>query len=191
MSLVIGLHGAKGSGKDQFYKATKEAFPYLDVRKIAYADPIKNEINRIFGLNSEQEYDWFKRASVNFDLTDLASHHVEGRRIVREIGMLMRSYDSHQFVDYVEREIFKAPQAIWCVTDVRFDNEIKSIKNKLSGIMIKIRRDGYHFDGHATETEIPDDACNTVIHNENITLEQFNERVSTTVKNILQTFAII
>ena len=39
--MVLGLHGAKGSGKDYFYKVAKRTFPLLDVRKVAYADPIR------------------------------------------------------------------------------------------------------------------------------------------------------
>lgn len=194
MGLVIGLHGAKGSGKDQFYKAAKAAFPQLDVRKIAYADPIKNELCRIFGLASEQEYDEFKRTTIKFNIPKNSypePHLVEGRQVVREIGMLMRSYDENQFTQYVVNEINKAPNALWFITDLRFDNELKSIKNELGGIVIKIKRGGFDFDGHVTETEFPDEACTSVIYNVDLTLEQYNARVSEEMNKIMQTLALM
>lgn len=190
MTLVIGLHGAKGSGKDQFYKAVKAAFPQLDVRKIAYADPIKNEVLNIFGLETEEQYDEFKRTDLTFTVDKgYTWRQTAGRQAVREIGMLMRRYDEQQFVRYVEDQIKAAPQAVWLITDVRFENECQSIVNNLGGMIIKIRRDGFDFDGHATECEFADDVCSAVIHNHNITLEEYNNRVVREMNTILQTIA--
>lgn len=191
MTLVIGVCGAKGSGKDQFYRAAKAAFPQLDVRKIAYADPIKHEVCRIFNLKSETEYDMFKRTSLKFTLSDYSKHEVDGRQAVREIGMLMRKYDEQQFVHYVEDTIRANPQALWIVTDLRFDNELQSIKQNLDGVVIKIKRDGCHYDGHITETEFADDQCTSVLHNSNLTLEQYNQLVVAEMNKILQTLALM
>jgi len=177
MGLVIGLHGAKGSGKDQFYKAVKETFPHLDVRKIAYADPIKNEVCRIFGLENEKEYDAFKRADLTFSLTGgYTWNQTPGRRAVREIGMMMRNYNEQQFVEYVEKKIGNAPEAIWCITDLRFVNELESIR-KSNGVVVKINRGGVQYDGHITETEFPDILCDVIINNIDLTLEQYNVAV--------------
>lgn len=189
--IVIGLHGAKGSGKDQFYKAAKAAFPHLDVRKIAYADPIKHEVCRIFDMHTEEQYDAFKRTNIAYQLPGHLTHHVPGRQVVREIGMMMRKYDEQQFVRYVETEIRKAPEAIWCITDVRFDNEVASVYDVLGGILIKIKRGGFEFDGHATETEITDDFCHSVLYNDGVSLEQYNQSVVKEMTSILQTISIV
>lgn len=191
MPLVIGLCGAKGSGKDQFYWAAKSAFPQLDVRKIAYADPIKDEVCHIFNLKSEIEYDMFKRTTLKFTMQDYTRREVDGRQAVREIGMLMRKYDSQQFVRYVEDTINANPQALWIITDLRFDNELESIKNNLEGIVIKIKRNGFGYDGHVTETEFADDQCNSIIHNDNLTLQQYNGLVVAEMNKILQTLALM
>lgn len=172
--MIIGLHGAKGSGKDQFYRAIKAEYPDLNIRKIAYADPIKNEVSRIFELQTEEQYDAFKRSRVFYTLPRMLTHHVEGRQIVREIGMKMRSYDPTQFVRYVEEEIAKDPTAVWCITDLRFDNELESIR-KMNGLVVKIKRAGFEFDGHVTEIEFPNLACDIVIHNDRLTLEEYNK----------------
>jgi hypothetical protein len=185
MGLVIGLHGAKGSGKDQFYKAVKAAFPLRVIRKIAYADPIKNEVSDIFKLNSEEDYDNFKRTFLEFKLGGGFVHQVEGRHVVREIGMLMRRYDEHQFVRHVEEGIRKEPDTIWCVTDLRFANELNSIKH-LNGIVIKIKRSGFDFDGHVTEKEFPDNVCDHIIYNtRELTIEEYDELAINTMNNIL------
>lgn len=190
MSLVIGLHGAKGSGKDQFYKAVKAAYPLHPVRKIAYADPIKNEVCRIFGLKDEQEYDDFKRTEMRYQIPNKTTRSmdlrsVEGRQVVREIGMLMRSYDPNQFVRYVEETIESEPGAVWCITDLRFPNELLSIKSKLGGTVVKIKRNGVNFDGHVTETEFHDSVCDYVVYNTDLTLNQYNELAIETMERIL------
>lgn len=193
MGLVIGLHGAKGSGKDHFYKVAKAAFPQLDVRKIAYADPIKNEVSRIFGLESEQDYDSFKRTNIKFNIPQNGypfPHSVDGRRVVREIGMMMRNYDEGQFVRYVEEEISKAPQALWFITDLRFDNELRSVTDNLGGLVIKIKRDGFQYDGHVTETEIPSEICDSVIYNTG-TVEEYEGKVVQEMSKIMQTIALM
>ena len=179
MGLVIGLHGAKGSGKDQFYKAVKDAFPSLDVRKIAYADPIKEEVCRIFDLQNEEEYDNFKRTHLSFAfpsevIRSMSLREVSGRQVVREIGMMMRRYNEQQFVEYVERKISNAPEAIWCITDLRFVNELGSIR-KLNGLVVKIKRSGVQYDGHVTETEFPDILCDSIINNIDLTLDEYNK----------------
>lgn len=184
MAIVIGLHGAKGSGKDYFYKVVKKAFPLHDIRKVAYADPIKNELMRIFDLATEDQYDLFKRTDVSYTLLKHLSHQVPGRQVVREIGMLMRKYDENQFTRYVEDEIAKAPGAIWCITDLRFNNELDSI-NKLGGVVVKIQRPHFKYDGHVTETEFPDEKCSTIIDNTG-TLSSYERKVMDTFKQIIQ-----
>lgn len=164
MTVIIGLHGAKGSGKDYFYESLVAKYPDKDIRKIAFADPIKQKVMFIFGLHDEAAYDEFKRTSVNFDLHN-SRFFQSGRHIVREIGMLMRSYDPHQFTTYVRNEIEKAPDAIWCITDVRFGNEV-CLLELMGGKIVKIRREGVHFDGHASETELDDEWCHYIIDND-------------------------
>jgi len=191
MGLVIGLHGAKGSGKDQFYRAVKDAFPQLQVRKIAYADPIKIEVSRIFDLVTEEQYDAFKRTKVDYQLPGYLTHSVDGRRVVREIGMMMRSFDEQQFVRYVEDTINRDRTGIWCITDLRFHNELESITKRLDGIIVKIKRGGVAFDGHVTETEFPDELCHSIINNVDLTLDQYNQLAVQEMHKILQTVALV
>ena len=185
MGLVIGLCGSKGSGKDQFFKTVYNNFPFLDVRKIAYADPIKHEVMHIFDLINEEQYDLFKRNSLRYDLPGYLGNSVSGRSTVREIGMLMRRYDENQFTKYVEDTINAAPSSVcWCITDLRFENELDSIKNKLGGIIVKVNRAGFNYDGHITETEFSDDICDHVIQNSS-TLEDYEIEIVSKMKSLL------
>jgi len=148
---IIALCGAKGSGKDTVAELIKD-ISLEPVHNIAFADPIKHEIQRIFNLdpNSNAQYDLFKRTDISFQLPGYLSHQVEGRQIVREIGMLMRSYDESQFVNYVIDQIQARPSFVWVVTDVRFPNELHAMIQHGAKV-INVVRPGYEYDGHVTE----------------------------------------
>lgn len=170
--MIIALHGAKGSGKDEFFKIASERNPNL--KKIAFADPIKHHICNIFGLDSELAYDQFKRAELRSNLGD-KYFQVDGRRVVREIGMLMRSYNEDQFTEYVEDAVYSDPNATWIITDCRFPNEVDMVR-KLGGCIVKIKRPGIDYDGHVTESELPDNEVHFVIDNDG-SLEDYKNKI--------------
>lgn len=189
MSIVIGLHGAKGSGKDHFFKVARDAFPNLNIQKIAYADPIKNEVCRIFDLADEDQYDAFKRTHLTYHLPGDTNRVVMGRQVVREIGMMMRGYHQQQFVEYVENTINAHPEVdIWCITDMRFENELQSVKTTRNSAVVKILRSGVEFDGHATEIEIPDNQCDYILHNGSANIENYDRLIVSTVEKLISTF---
>lgn len=174
MSKIIALTGAKGCGKDTVADILIDAY-YAPVdrrvRRVAFADPIKNEVMRIFGLNTVHDYDVFKRSLVTSN-----NFAVDGRQVVREIGMLMRRYDVNQFVEYVDEQVEKDPDAIWVVTDLRFDNELIHLQN-LGAKIVKIERNTLDvIDTHITERGFDNSVCDVVIENKT-TLEQFNGQV--------------
>jgi hypothetical protein len=191
MGLVVGLHGAKGSGKDQFFAVLRKSFPQLDIKKIAYADPIKLEVMRIFGLQNEDLYDLFKRTQVQFCLPSGQNtpNSVSGRQVVREIGMLMRRYNNDQFIQYVNQRILASPSTLWCVTDLRFDNELQSLRTLNNSIIVKVKRPGYKFDGHVTEIEIPDSECTSIIYNDD-TLVHYENKILGMMRSIFNTLRL-
>lgn len=162
---MIAISGPKGSGKDTVGQIIQQLTPQS--RTIAYADPIKRVIQHLFDLNPENndQYDLFKRTSVHYQLNGYLDNGVEGRHLVREIGMLMRSYDENQFTRYVEEQIKLNPSKLWIVTDMRFNNELISLR-KLNATIVQVVRPGYKFDGHATETGFSDDVFDYTIVND-------------------------
>jgi len=151
MSLkIIALTGPKGSGKDTV--AQLIAHQYENVITIAFADPIKEVIQNLFDLDQSNidQYDQFKRTTLKYVLPGYTELCVSARHVVREIGMLMRSYDDKQFTDYVCDAILSQPEKVWVVTDLRFDNEYMKLK-QLGAKLINIKRPNYEYDGHITE----------------------------------------
>lgn len=179
---MIAISGPKGSGKDTVGQMIKEYVPQS--KTIAYADPIKKVIQHLFDLDPEsnEQYDLFKRSYVGYTLSGYISNNVEGRHLVREIGMLMRSYNENQFTDYVEEQIKRDPNKLWIVTDMRFNNELISLQ-KLGAILIKVSRPGYNYDGHVTETGFSDDVFDYNILNTGTT-ETLSLSVASVVDDI-------
>lgn len=125
---LIGINGLKGSGKDYLGKLLAEQLRergfVVQFRK--FADPIKFQIEQIFGSMTEEQYDEFKRIQHPMSVGDSA-RLVFGRDIVRGVGMKMRSYDGgQQFLDYVSgREEGRAHPDFVIATDLRFENEFE------------------------------------------------------------------
>ncbi len=188
MSCIIALTGPKGSGKDTVARmlvqhGTKHG---KRVKTVAFADPIKKEVQRIFDLNPDNndQYDLFKRIDITYRLHGHLEHTVSGRQIVREIGMLMRSYNDKQFNDYVMNQVRSDPYAWWVVTDLRFQNEYDMISSFRNAFFVKIKRPMIVYDGHVTETEFPDHMISHIINNDS-TLEVLENKVQKFVEEQL------
>lgn len=171
--MIFGIHGKKGSGKDEFFRTVQKIDN--DYNKTAFADKIKDEVMGIFGLYDERDYDYFKRNILTYD-----EREVEGREVVRGIGMLMRGYDENQFNEYVKDMIILHPKLV--VTDVRFRNEMDLMEPY---IRVKIKRD-LPDDEHITEVVFDDEEFDYVIEN-NGTIEEFRQKVRDVYQTALKT----
>jgi hypothetical protein len=58
-----------------------------------------------------------------------------------------------------------------------------------NSIIVKVKRPGYNFDGHVTETELPDSECSSIINNDG-TLEQYEEKILDTMRSIFNTLRL-
>ena len=185
MSLkIIALTGPKGSGKDTVARMITEQ--YDNANTIAFADPIKKVINDLFELDpsNNDQYDAFKRTQVTYQLPGYLSHAVQGRDLVREIGMLMRGYDEYQFTDYVSNIIHCEPDKVWIVTDVRFENEFQ-LMEYLGAKIIQITRPDCNYDGHVTERGFADKTVDFTIANDG-SLSDLNTKTGLVVNNIMK-----
>lgn len=188
--MIVALTGPKGSGKDTVGLLIKEMYPHLKPETIAFADPIKNVLRHIFQLNDNDEYDRLKRSDLSFSSTfkntdtQTVWKNISARHVVREIGMLMRSYDEKQFTEYVINEIHSDPSKLWVVTDLRFDNEYISLK-KLGARIVKIIRPSYEYDGHITERAFDDHLVDCKLMNDG-DLDFLRIRVESVMKGFLE-----
>jgi len=193
---IIALTGAKGSGKDtvcDLMQALSTPIDYagwrVPVRRIAFADPIKRQIDHIFNLNtsSNDQYDLFKRSVLNYNIAEQETRSVEARHVVREIGMLMRSYDDKQFVNYVRAAINDEPDVVWVITDLRFDNEYMMLR-EMGAIITKVIRPQVDSDGHITERGFGDHMVDKIIMNDG-NMEYLETRVEWTMNSISKEWA--
>lgn len=167
---IIAFSGFKSSGKDMVatlvQETCRQTYPDLTVKTIAFADPIKKVVQGLFDLNpdSTEQYDDFKRTNVSYQLPKHLSHSVSARHLVREIGMLMRSYDERQFIEYVLGIIKNEPDTVWLVTDLRFDNEYNALLQH-GARFVNITRPGCVGDGHVTEQGLQHKAVDYNIDN--------------------------
>ena len=181
---VIALTGPKGSGKDTVADIIVNNHQY--VTRVAFADPIKTIVQHIFKLDktNNNQYDRIKRSRIEICGGDLETtwKNVDGRHVVREIGMVMRSYDPSQFTKYVSDQIVKARDhsKIFVVTDLRFDNEYIMLK-EYGAEIVKITRPDYHYDGHITERGFNDYLVDRIINNAS-SLEALEEQVMRMIK---------
>ena len=193
---IIALTGAKGSGKDtvgNIMQALSIPSDYaswrVPVKRIAFADPIKRQIEHIFNLSTSNndQYDLFKRSVLSYDIAEQETRSVEARHVVREIGMLMRSYDEKQFVNYVRAAITNDPNAIWVIPDLRFDNEYMMLR-EMGAIITKIVRPQVDSDGHITERGFGDHMVDKIIMNDG-NMEYLETRVEWTMNSISKEWA--
>lgn len=182
MSKIIFLTGPKGSGKDTVAQLIAEK--YDNVKTIAFADPIKDVLLDLFNLATKDHYDQFKRTNISYQLPGHLTEQIEGRKLVREIGMLMRSYDTRQFIDYVWKAIASDPNALWIVTDMRFDDEYLMAK-QLGAKIVKITRPQYDYDGHISERNFDDHLVDNILHNDG-DLEYLKIRIDAVMNNIMR-----
>lgn len=157
---ILAFTGAKGCGKDTVASLVRRqcAPDYPVIKQLAFADPIKQRIQHLFGLKGTYEYDLFKRTDVTFSV-GAEQKSMAGRHVVREIGMMMREYDSNQFNRYIETEIHrpanKLSKTLLLITDLRFDNEYMLLRER-GATIVKVSRPGHDQDGHITERGFDD-----------------------------------
>ena len=183
--IVIALAGFKGSGKDTVCDIILNEYP--NARHLAFADSIKRRIME--GLNlSLEDYDKLKRQT--FRSGEL---EINGRDIVRMMGMTMRSYDPEQFVNAVCDELnesYVAGVDTFVISDLRFDNEVRWLytlrdHSPFKVAIIKVVRPNVVSDGHISEKEIPDEKCSIVLTNDG-DINQLKQEVAEIVTLINQ-----
>lgn len=173
--MVIGFAGLAGAGKNE----AAEALPYP---QIGFADSIKEIVTSIDPIIS------FHPASGMIHLSELLKYETfelvkryspELRRLLQEMGMTMREINEEFWIDQVWAKISQHQfNDDFCITDVRFLNEISFIKREFMspGFIIWIERPGVKQTAHASENSISAYDCDGFIRNEG-TIEDLHEKV--------------
>lgn len=141
--MLIGLSGKKRVGKDTcgHWLEVKH-----DFTRVSFAALLKKQARRL---------GWDGKKDPN------------GRRFMQDFGMVVRAYYEGFWVDEVLREMVKIErktgQTNFVITDVRFKNEARFIKEN-GGIVVRITSPNeITDDSHASETELDDYTFDHVI----------------------------
>jgi hypothetical protein len=154
--MIVACCYKKRVGKDEFYKQTKALFPDKKVVRVAFADSLKDEVYDIL----------LKPNNLPKEIMDDPEKKKILRPFLQWYGTeFKRNPDFNGNENYwIERAVEKIlnikqedPDSIIVVTDARFVNEIRAIKN-LGGYAINIIRDEVYDknDQHPSETILDD-----------------------------------
>jgi hypothetical protein len=138
MSILVGLAGRAGSGKDYTFAILKRLFP--EAKKISFSDPLKKILVAADPYISHRErLSHALLAAANFE--EVKNESIEVRRLLQHLGTdgMRKHLGEDVFVDAAMRNV--DPTAVNVFTDVRFANEAERIRRE-GGVVVKIDRPG-------------------------------------------------
>lgn len=174
--MVIALGYKKRVGKDLFYKTVVENFPYMVVRRHAFADAVKNELFQLvfkpLGFTYSQIFE-------NEEMYKIVRPMVQGWGQFRKA-----TKGPTYWTDIVKDAILSEPNSIHIVTDNRFTIETDTLK-ALNAFFVLINRDTGDQDQHVSENELNDmgNIWDMIIDN-NSTEEEYKKKVIDSFKII-------
>lgn len=178
---LIGISGLKTSGKDTTYKAVAAALSEQNVRRVAFADKLKELSAIALGIEDDfiEAMDEAKEEWVfTIDNTRTLDHvmRITGRQYLQYIGQGARKVFQDAFwVDQILPYLNNNPHQhnlqtmypgvdVLCVTDVRYPNEADRV-HELGGEVWQIIRPGTESDGHSSEIPLEPEKVDLSIYN--------------------------
>ena len=189
-----------GETTDEEYFPFKE--PHVNVEAVmeqmnsvklyALADPLKRMAIDIFGLEEDKVYgtDDDKNQPTKLKWKDMPKK-VPGktgfmtiREVLQYLGTeVFRKVHNNVWIDTLVRRINKDNPKIALVCDVRFENEIKLLKEK-GALVVGLKRDVFNSkDTHASE-KVNLSLCDKVINNQKLEIPDLNKEVYFTLKDL-------
>lgn len=168
--IIIGISGKKGSGKDTFatFLEDKLVTKYnLKVVHKAFADNLKKCCAILSG-----QFDWVFYDQDNKD-KKAGLLNITNRELMQKFGDLTRQLDPDIWIKLALNLDFKSEPDILIITDVRYKNEAKAIKDR-GGILIRIKSNRSVEDCHISETDLDNytDFDLEIINNISVTLTE-------------------
>ena len=161
MSLIIGISGKKGAGKDTVATII-QSMQSCVVGRIGFATELKKEVARALGVTVE----YIEQNKSNFRLI-LQGWGTDYRR---------KLCGEDYWVRIMEKAIQHMSRCdIILIPDVRFQNEYDFVK-RACGMLIRVNRTGLVSDTHKSETELDNNTFDFTITNDD-TLESLVEQV--------------
>lgn len=156
---IIGIAGKKQSGKDTVCNLLKEMIGWEKCFRVAFADPLKDEIARAIGKDRE----YINTHKENFRLI-MQGWGTDFRR-----NLCGEDYWIEKWSSKVSYMLSEMPNCTIIAPDVRFQNEV-DVVHKMGGIVIGIQMLNFPArptDGHESESTRLDYCDHTIINGYN------------------------
>lgn len=176
--IIIGISGKKGSGKDTFASLLANellAKRGLKVTLKAFADKLK-QCCAI--LSNQHEWNFYSQDCKNKKAGFLS---MTNRELMQKFGDLTRQIDPDIWIK-LALDINNVNTDVLIITDVRFKNEAKAIKDR-GGILIRMESDRSEEDTHISEIDL--DSYNIfdfgIINNKDTSLGILQEQIKNNI----------
>jgi hypothetical protein len=188
MTVLVGITGRAGCGKDTAVSIIEQIYPAKTVVQLSFTKKLKESTAALLGISVEKLEDlkrYYDKPLITVrdkDGTILTEHtfrsilQVNGTEAHRDI------FGEDFWVEQAEKEIKTCSDMsvdIIVFPDVRYANEAQLIQ-KYGGIIISISSDNHEIGiDHGTEVPIPDELVDAAIHNGN-----FDDNMATLTSDI-------
>lgn len=192
MSILLGLSSKARHGKDTFATMLASEFQeqeQMSFVSLAYADELKNDLMKNFGLTREHLYGNLKEVpDERFPKPD-GSGFWTPREIMQEYGQWCRKIEPSHWVRRLYEVIDKEQLDNVIITDIRQMNEIQPIFDR-KGYHIRITRenaDKITNSNHETEIALDEENYRIDFHIDNSgTLDDLRRAAKGTVKALMK-----
>jgi len=187
----IAICGKQNTGKNTLANLLGNLIAYKskrDTEIIAFADPIKEMIMKMFPL-AESKCLWGPsgwRSNIIPNATDKKGNPLTYRQALIDIGSLGRQYNPDTWIYTFDARTQNLQKELLVCPDVRFVNEYEYLK-KNDFLVVKIVRDTISKSTDATETaqdQIKDEQFDYILNN-NSTINDF-EKQAAIIANLLK-----
>lgn len=165
---IIGITGRAGAGKNTAAEALCE------YEEVAFVKPLKDAVKILFNFTDEQLHDTKLKEVID------PRWGKSPRQILQWLGTdcLRSEINEHFFLLHMENKIQHLKSDNVVITDVRFDNEAKFIKER-GGKIVKITRGEEKEDkeAHSSEKGVSDEFIDEIIANDGTIEELFKKMV--------------
>jgi len=160
--MIIILSGQGRSGKDTAARILQDTLD--NCQCIAYADYLKEIVQKCFGLKRDQLYGDDKEVAIEGLPIRTKSGHVTThcwtpRKLLQFLGTdVFRTINPAVWVNVVKEDVAEALYSHYIITDGRFPNEIEWVLES-GGIHIRIEREEKDYvsgTDHGSETSLPE-----------------------------------
>lgn len=179
--MIIGLVGAKNSGKSTIAKYLENNYNFTE---LTFAEPLKKICHILSGIPMNiidpQNYD----DRISRELITDSVWNMTGREWLQKIGteLFREHFDSDTWIKLLQKKINNNHNNNIIISDCRFENEYKMIKNNGGIILVIDRPNIKNNDLHISEISWKSFIKDDIIIKNNSTLDDLYKKIDNFIK---------